>query len=89
MNDEVRNSLLKLFLENKDLDNNGLVKAVKARISSDIYTGHAREVIRTSNLIILEISKFSKYSNTYRYHELWIFNRDLENNQWTLNRIRI
>lgn len=80
--------LLTLLETKSDED---IIKAFKEKISSDLVTCHADMLVRTTDKIIFQTSKFNKRERVYNSWEMWVFIKtpSLESSSWTLNRFRI
>lgn len=87
MTENVEIEFIKILEDNANKNDEDLLKAFKNKLSSDNVTCHASMLSRTKTHIIFQISKFSKITNSYRDHELWLF--EINTNNPTLNRFRI
>lgn len=88
MTENVEMEFIKTLEDNANKSDEDLLKAFKNKLSSDNVTYHASMLSRTITHVIFQISKFSKITNSYRDHELWLFEMD-DNNNIILNRFRI
>lgn len=87
MSEGVEVEFIKLLTSVETKNDEDLLKAFKNKLSSDNVTCHASMLSRTTTHVIFQISKFSKITNSYRDHELWLF--EIDNNNIILNRFRI
>lgn len=87
MTENVEIEFIKTLEDNANKSDEDLLKAFKNKLSSDNVTCHASMLSRTTTHVIFQISKFSKITNSYRDHELWLF--EIDNNNTILKRFRI
>lgn len=87
MSQGVEVEFIKLLTSLETKSDEDIIKAFKAQLSSEVLTCHASMLSRTTTHVIFQISKFSKITNSYRDHELWLF--EIDNNNTILNRFRI
>lgn len=89
MTENVEIEFIKTLEDNANKNDKDLLKAFKNKLSSDNITCHASMLSRTTTHVIFQVSEFSKITNSYRDHELWLFEINIDNNNTTLNRFRI
>lgn len=82
---------IKLLTSVETKSDDEIIKAFKEKISSDLVTCHADMLVRTTDKIIFQTSKFKKRERVYNSWEMWVFIKtpSLESSSWTLDRFRI
>ena len=91
MSQGVEVEFIKLLTSLETKSDDEIIKAFKEKISSDLVTCHADMLVRTTDKIIFQTSKFNKRERVYNSWEMWVFIKTLflESPSWTLNRFRI
>lgn len=91
MSEGVEVEFIKLLTSVETKSDDEIIKAFKEKISSDLVTCHADMLVRTTDKIIFQTSKFNKRERVYNSWEMWVFIKtlSLESSSWTLNRFRI
>lgn len=91
MSQGVEVGFIKLLISVETKSDDEIIKAFKEKISSDFVTCHADMLVRTTDKIIFQTSKFNKRERIYSSWEMWVFIKtpSLESSSWTLNRFRI
>lgn len=91
MSQGVEVEFIKLLTSLETKSDDEIIKAFKEKISSDLVTCHAGMLVRTTDKIIFQTSKFNKRGRVYNSWEMWVFIKtpSLESSSWTLNRFRI
>lgn len=91
MSQGVEVEFIKLLTSLETKNDDEIIKAFKEKISSDLVTCHADMLVRTTDKIIFQTSKFNKRERVYNSWEMWVFIKttSLESSSWTLNRFRI
>lgn len=91
MSQGVEVEFIKLLTSVETKSDDEIIKAFKEKISSDLVTYHADMLVRTTDKIIFQTSKFNKRERVYNSWEMWVFIKtpSLESSPWTLNRFRI
>lgn len=91
MSQGVEVEFIKLLTSLETKSDEDIIKAFKAQLSSGVLTCHAEMLVRTTDKIIFQTSKFNKRERVYNSWEMWVFIKtpSLESSSWTLNRFRI
>ena len=91
MSQGVEVEFIKLLTSVETKSDDEIIKAFKEKISSDLVTCHADMLVRITDKIIFQTSKFNKRERVYNSWEMWVFIKtpSLESSSWTLNRFRI
>lgn len=91
MSQGVEVEFIKLLTSLETKSDEDIIKAFKAQLSSGVLTCHAEMLVRITDKIIFQTSKFNKRERVYNSWEMWVFIKtpSLESSSWTLNRFRI